>query len=71
MLSVYIGERDKARRRQAFTAEFGNVAQIREAHDLERFRRIEAERGKVRAVREIRRSFPGISLIDAVHLLDG
>ncbi len=71
LLGVYIDKRGKARRRQAFTAEFGTVAQIRQTHDLDRFRRIESEQGRVHAVREVRRSFPGISLTDAVHLLDG
>lgn len=71
ILGVYLDNRRKTDRRQRFTAEFGSAERIRATHDLARFRRIGEEAGRVHAVREIRRAIPGISLTEAVELLDG
>ncbi len=59
----------KIRRQREFRARFHSAERIRDAHDLSRFHRLRDEAGEVTATRELRKEFPGISLVDAVALV--
>ncbi|MFB9904980.1 hypothetical protein [Allokutzneria oryzae] len=70
VFSAFIGNLDKKRKRAAFVAEHGSVEQIKSTEDLSRFREVRDRTGRVHAVREVRRTYPGMELTEAVQLVD-
>ena len=70
VFSAYVSSVDRKRRRAEFVAEHTSVDHILETEDLSRFREIRDRDGQLRAVREVRRIYPGMELTEAVKLVE-
>ncbi|MCP3800794.1 hypothetical protein NLX83_16125 [Allokutzneria sp. A3M-2-11 16] len=70
VFSAYVSTVDRKRRRAEFVAEHTSVDHILETSDLSRFREIRDGAGQIRAVREVRRAYPGMDLAEAVKLVE-
>ncbi|GAA4016437.1 hypothetical protein GCM10022247_44400 [Allokutzneria multivorans] len=68
--SAYVSTVDRKRRRAEFVAAHTSVDAILETEDLSRFREIRDHEGHVRAVREVRRTYSGMELTEAVKLVE-
>lgn len=66
---IYATERKRREKRESFIRKFGSVDELRQVIDEPGLRRIRDEGGQLKAVREIKRQYPGIPIDMAATLV--